>query len=346
LDSNCAAGSYTGTTNSATALAHGTDYQIGSLDQNYTQYNASKATQFDEDLAWFKSAGRFGTHNVKFGYQLHRNMNKILQGYNEPEVQIFPGIGGVYTPTDTQVGYVNCGNVPDPTTNPPTPGSGIEGKTGYDACVGTYGTINVNDYGTSGQAVAMNHAFFAQDAWTIGHGVTVNIGLRLEHENLPAENQPITQKITTPISFGWGSKVAPRIGVAWDVFGDGKAKIFAGYGKFFDQMKLNLAIGSYGGEIWEECYFGLMQNSLTGITPAYNSGGTYCTGDGTSATVNWASGSQPAGVYYLESQNERANPTTCATCSVTEEGTAPNLKPYSQHDSNFGVDYQIKAKPS
>jgi hypothetical protein len=47
-------------------------------------------------------------------------------------------------------------------------------------------------------------------------------------------------------------------------------------------------------------------------------------------------------VTFLEGQNNRANPTTCSTCSVTEEGTAPNLKPYSQHDASFGVDYQIK----
>ena len=60
--------------------------------------------------------------------------------------------------------------------------------------------------------------------------------------------------------------------------------------------------------------------------------------------MNWASGAGPsnANLTYLESQNNRANPTTCATCSVTEEGTDPNLKPYAQHDSTFGLDYQIR----
>ncbi len=48
-----------------------------------TTRNANKAVQFDQDLAWFKS-GWGGTHNFKFGYQLNRLSNDILQGYNEP----------------------------------------------------------------------------------------------------------------------------------------------------------------------------------------------------------------------------------------------------------------------
>ena len=170
----------------------------------------------------------------------------------------------------------------------------------------------------------------------------MNAGLRLEREYLPAENQPSTQKLTKPIDFGWGAKIAPRIGAAWDVFQNGKMKIFGGYGKYFDQMKLNLAIGSYGGEIWEQCWFALMEPTYSNIDPAFNSLGQYCIGSGTSATVNWASGSTPTGLTFLESINNRANPTTCSTCSVTEEGTAPGLKPYAEHNSSFGVDYLIR----
>jgi hypothetical protein len=308
------------------ALAQSEGYVSGPISQNFTHFNASKATQFDEDIAWYHG-GRHNTHNLKFGYQLHRNYNLINQGYNEPDVQYYPGTTNPYDPSDPDVGFPNC--------------AAVEETTGNEDCVGTYGNINVNDYGTSGQASALNHGFFVQDAWTLGYGMTINAGLRIEHETLPAENQPATQKFTTPISFGWGSKIAPRIGAAWDVFQNGKVKIFGGYGKYYDQMKLNLAIGSYGGEIWEECWYALMEPSLANITPAFNSTGSYCVGSGTSAVVNWAGGTAPSGAVFLESINNRANPTTCSTCSETEEGTAPGLKPYSQHDSTFGVDYLI-----
>jgi hypothetical protein len=328
-------------TSSAPSLAEGSGYISGPISQNFTHYNSNKATQFDEGIAWFKSGPRVGTHNLKFGYQLHRNVNLISQGYNEPDIQVYPGVSGPYSPIGS-VGDTNCGTVGSkgpPVVKP----SGVEGITGYPACTGTYGVLNINDYGTSGTATALNHGFFAQDAWTLGHGLTINAGLRIEREYLPAENQPATQKLTRPINFGWGDKIAPRIGVAWDVFRNGKTKVFGGYGEYYDQMKLNLAIGSYGGEIWEECFEALMEPTLANITPAFNSTGSYCIGSGSSPVVNWANGVAPpaSDLIFLEGQNNRANPTTCSTCSVTEEGTAPGMKPYAQHDSNFGVDYQI-----
>jgi hypothetical protein len=290
---------------------------------NYTTRNANKAIQFDQDIAWYKS-GWAGTHNFKFGYQLNRLSNDINQHYNTPYVQMWPGTTNPYSPQGP-VGAANCATV--------------EGITGYDSCVGTYGTADVYDYGSLGKATSYNHAFFAQDSWQIGHGFTVNAGVRVEHEYLPAENQP-TGSIATPINFGWGDKIAPRIGVAWDMAQNGKVKLFASYGQFYDQMKLNLAISSYGGQYWQECWYALMTPDLSAIAPAFNSGGRYCVGPNSSSEANFTGGT-PSGLIFLENQNLRAFPTTCSTCSETEEGTAPGLKPYEQHEVVYGIDYQL-----
>jgi len=187
--------------------------------------------------------------------------------------------------------------------------------------------VDVYDTGSQGKATASTMVSMRRMAWTIAKGITVNVGLRLDREYLPAEDQPITQKITKPINFSWGDKIGPRIGAAWDVFQNGKMKIFGGYGKYYDQMKLNVAISSYGGQYWQECWYALMEPSLANIVPAYNSQGRYCVGPDSTSQANFAGGSTPTGLVFLENQNLRASPTTCSTCSTTEEGTAPGLKP-------------------
>ena len=306
-------------------LQQGSGYFNIPFSQNYTVRNANKAMQFDQDLAWFKS-GWMGTHNFKFGYQLNRLSNDLDQHLNTPYIQVLPGTATPYTFQNPAVGGANC--------------AAVQAVTNFSTCVGTYGNLDVYDYGSLGKATSFNHALFAQDAWTIGRGVTINAGIRFEHEYLPAEAQGA--KISQPISFGWGSKIAPRIGAAWDVFKDGRMKVFGSYGQFYDQMKLNLAISSYGGQYWQECFYAMMSPDLANYNPVFNSSGRFCPGPTSNTTANWAGGTTPAGLTFLESQNVRAFPTTCSTCSLTEEGTAPGLSPYKQHESVFGVDYQLR----
>lgn len=320
------------------ALSQSAGYTSLANDVNDTRHNASKAIQLDADMAWFHG-GKAGTHNLKFGYQLNRESNLIFQSFNTPFVEVWPGVSNPYF-YQGPTGLANCQQAGVTYNTSPSAVDPASNPLGIVSCEGTYGTVDVYDFGSNGRAISYNHGFFGQDAWTIGKGLTLNYGLRVEHETLPAENQPSSQKITTPIDFGWGDKIAPRVGAAWDVFNNGKMKIFGGYGMYYDQMKLNVAISSYGGQYWQECWYALNEPGLSNIAPVYNSNGRYCQGADATAQANFANGT-PSGLIFLENQNLRAFPTTCPTCSSTEEGTAPGLKPYSQHDSDLGVDYQL-----
>lgn len=305
---------------------------------NNTYYDVTHRNQIDGDVAWFKS-GWMGTHNFKFGYQLMRLSNSVLQHFNEPNVTVLPGSGN-YVPDFGGPYAANC-NIIDPGGSI-NPSSGAWTGGPYGGCAGQYGYLWIQDYGSNGQATSMNHAFFVQDAWTIGKGITINAGVRLEHEYLPAEDQPLGG-ISKPIQFGWGDKVAPRLGAAWDPLQNGKWKIFGSYGKFYDIMKLNLAISSFGGQYWNNCYYALNTQNLSSVDPAFNSSGRYCGGPTATATTpaNFAGGTTPAGLTFIEDQNFRTFPTTCSTCTSTEEGVAPGLKPYTQHETVFGIDHQF-----
>jgi hypothetical protein len=236
---------------------------------------------------------------------------------------VFPGSGN-YIPQDTAAWSTNC-----------APYLAV-----YAGCAGQYGYLYIQDYGSNGNATSMNHAFFVQDAWTIRHGVTINAGIRLEHEYLPAEDQP-SGAVGKPIQFGWGDKIAPRLGAAWDVRNNGKWKVFGSYGKFYDVMKLNLAISSFGGQYWNNCYYALNTQNLTSIAPVFDSSYRYCQGSDDTAPANFGSAGPPAGITFIQNVNFRAWPTTCSTCSATEEGVEPGIKPYQQHETVFGIDHQF-----
>jgi Carboxypeptidase regulatory-like domain len=309
-------------------------YQNVAANINTTTYDATHHDQLDASVAWFKS-GWWGTHNIKVGYQLNHLNNSLLQHWNEPEINVFPGAGNYYI-FQGAVGAGNCTTQAYQTFD----------KSGnLVGCAGQFGYATIMDYGSNGKATSVNHGFFVQDAWTIGRGVTINAGVRVEKEYLPAEDQP-TGGIGKPINFGWGDKLAPRVGAAWDVFKDGRMKVFGSYGVFNDIMKLNLAISSFGGQYWENCAYAMSTDNLTSFAPVFNSSTRDCGGliGSNSSSQGWFAGGQgatPAGFTFLENQNFRAFPTTCSTCTATEEGVMPGLKPYRQHDSVFGVDYQL-----
>lgn len=302
-------------------------YQNDAINQNFTTHNASKALQVDQAFSWYKSTA-FGTHNFKFGYQLNRLSNSINQHYNNPLTEVFADSS--YSP-QTTVGTGNC-----------------TGYSNFNGCAGTNGYVDIVDYGSNGQAISYNNGIFGQDSWTVGRGVTIDAGIRDEKEFLPGEAAPGPNVPNHPISFGWKDKIAPRIGAAWDVYRNGKLKIFGSYGKFYDIMKLNLAISSFGGQYWQNCYYTL-STSYTASDPAFNANNRYCVGSSDASTANFAgsaAGVAPAGMNFIENINFRGFPTTCSTCSATEEGVAPQLKPYQQHEAVFGTDYQISRNVS
>ena len=135
-----------------TALQQGLGYFNIPFNPNFTLRNSNKAVQFDQDVAWFKS-GWGGTHNFKFGYQLNRLSNDINQRYNTPYIQVWAGTSSPYSPQGA-TGATNCAAVSAVTNNA--------------NCVGTYGNLDIYDFGSLGKVTSFNHSFFVQDSWTLG----------------------------------------------------------------------------------------------------------------------------------------------------------------------------------
>jgi hypothetical protein len=102
-----------------------------------------------------------------------------------------------------------------------------------------------------GDVRGRNQGFYLQDTWRAGSRVTLNLGVRFESEYLPPYKSVVNGvRVGNPVSFGWGDKIAPRLGAAWDLRGDGRSKASATFGIFYDVLKYELARTAFGGDYW------------------------------------------------------------------------------------------------
>lgn len=170
---------------------------------------------FDVDASYLFSG--LGRHNVKGGYQRNSITNDVEEGYfNTGEIRLFFG-------------------------------RNFEGQ---GVATGGLGYGYLQRFGTVGLAGSTNEGVYIQDSWQIARRLTLNLGLRMERENVPSFTEG-----GIPLNFSFGDKLAPRLGFAYDLTGNGKTKIFASFGRFFDRFKYELPRGSFGGDKFLRNYF-------------------------------------------------------------------------------------------
>jgi len=161
-----------------------------------------------------------GAHQLKGGFGFQRSINDVDYGYPGGYVYIYWG------------GTVN---------------SPFLGRN-----AGTYGYYRVDDLGTRGKVGANIFSLYAQDTWSVTPRLALNIGLRTENETVPSFNQTLFPG--QAFKFSFGDKLAPRLGAAYDLKGDGKMKVSGSWGRYYDWTKYSLARGSFGGDLWHIFY--------------------------------------------------------------------------------------------
>ncbi len=285
---------------------------FANISSNLTRFfDAYKRHSFNGDASYF--VGRFlgGTHTFKGGYAWMRQSNDVLRTFNTAAVNLI--FEEEYTPktSTTACDAIIAQNV----LNGWQPR--CEGRYGYFV-VGT-GVSNTGGDRTYSQAL------YIQDAWTVGHGLTLNLGVRFDQERLPPYDP---KRFPDPtVEFGWGDKIAPRIGGSYDLLHNGKVKVYASYGKFYDIMKMGLVRGSFGSDYWHDCVYAMDDTDFTKITPTSNFGGG-CPASGPAPGVTVG--------RFIENVDFRAT-----KLDPRDPAVDPKIKPMLQHEYVAGVDWAI-----
>ena len=81
---------------------------------------------------------------------------------------------------------------------------------------------------------------FVQDSWSIMDKVTLNLGLRYDSEHI----SNIAGRTGIALNDQW----SPRIGVVYDPTQQGKSKLYANYGRYYEYIPLDIAVRSLSGE--------------------------------------------------------------------------------------------------
>lgn len=231
----------------------------------------------------------FGSHEVKGGVQYEKIKNKVFTGENGNLFEIRWGLADRF-------------------------GAGVKG---------TYGSVHVRSFKTDGAAEAFNWSLFLQDSWVIGKNFTLNYGLRTEQERVP--NYGHKTDPTLPeyaIEFNFSDKLAPRLGFAWDVFGDAKLKAYGSYGTYYDITKLEMPRGSFGADKWIAYLYPLNTLDWASLD------------DGCTIADNKMS-SNPCPALGTPVRRDLRAPTDPRTA------IDPNLKPMENREFQLGADYQL-----
>ena len=78
--------------------------------------------------------------------------------------------------------------------------------------------------------------------------------------------------LETAFHFTFADKLAPRLGAAYDVWGDGRMKVFGSWGLYYDWTKYELPRGSFGAETWCIYYRGLDTLDLGSLSLTQHAG--------------------------------------------------------------------------
>ena len=204
-----------------------------------------------------------GNHEIKAGMDVEDNISNKTRIYSGGAfIQNFVGGNNIrVTRWVTLLGREGSPAVMNNTdprfdnrcSTPDTGGGGAVGGSVPYVCDYTAGVEGAP--GTRVVGNTLNWSAYLRDSWQIQPNLTLNAGIRYEEQRMRYADflrnkvDPLTEEQLGTNAMMLNNMWAPRVGLLYDWTKEGRSKIYANFGRYYESVPMQINDRSFGGEV-------------------------------------------------------------------------------------------------